>query len=77
VLRCIIRNDARIWLVKCAKPLGTISNNLVELEALKEGLKLSLKKGIQSLYIEGDTQIVLNALRKRTTSSWILNSKLE
>ena len=29
------------------------------------------------MIIEGDSQIVLNALRKRSTPNWVLNSKLE
>lgn len=59
------------------KPIEKASNNIAKLEALKEGLKLSLKHGIQKLIIEGDSQIILNALRKLSTPNWCINSKLE
>ena len=54
-----------------------MSNNLTEIEALIKGLNLSRELGINKLVIEGDSQIILNALRKRKTPNWTLNSKLE
>ena len=44
-------------LIKCVKPLGLMSNNLVELEALIEGLKLSQDIRIKKLIIQGESQI--------------------
>ena len=40
------------------------TKNMAEQEALKEGLKLSLELQIKKLIIKGDSQIILNALRK-------------
>lgn len=63
------------WIMKRAKPLGIATNNVVELEALHEGLKLSIKLKINRIIIEGDSQIILNTLRKRKTPNWVLNLK--
>ena len=50
---------------------------MAELEAAEEGINLSIKLNIKKLIIEGDSQIIINALRKGHTPNWMLNSKLE
>lgn len=50
---------------------------MVELKALEEGLKPCRSLGLSKVYIEGDSQIVLNAIRNRVTPNCVLNSKLE
>ena len=52
------------------------SNNLVELEALKIGMLLCIEVGVSKVIIEGDSQIILNTIRKHSTPNWILNSRL-
>ena len=52
------------------------SNNMAELEALEVGLYLCIEVGISKVVIEGDSQNILNAIRKCSTPNWILNSKL-
>ena len=54
-----------------------MSNNLAQLEALIEDLRLNQDIKIKKLIIEGDSQIILNVLGKRETPNWILISKLE
>ena len=66
-LGCIVRSENGDWILKWAKPLGNVTNNIAELEALKEGLKLRIKKNVKKLIIEGDSQIILNAIRKWQT----------
>lgn len=66
-LGCVIHNDNQEWIAKCAKFLGKVTNNVVEMEALVEGPKLSLALDIRKLVIEGDSQIILNTIRKRGT----------
>ena len=73
----IVRSENGYLLLKWAKPLGNVTNNIAELEALKEGLKLSIKINIRKLIIEGDSQVNLNAIRKWQTLNWILNAKLK
>ena len=46
-------------------------------EALEKGLQLCLKLRICKIHIEGDSQIVLNAIRLKKTPNWLLNSKLQ
>ena len=74
---CIINDSDGTWIVKRAKPIPPTSNNLAELEAVSEGIKLCIKLGLSKIVIEGDSQIVINALRRRSTPNWVLNSKLE
>ena len=74
---CIIRDEYGNRLVERSKPLAKVTNNMAELEAVKEGINLSIKLKIKKLMIEGDSQIIINALRKGVTPNWVLNSKLE
>ena len=53
------------------------SNNVAELEALYHGLQLCLKLYLSKVIIKGDSQIVLNSIRKCSTPNWVLNSQLE
>ena len=61
---CIINDDSGKWVAKLASPLPPTSNNLAELEALDRGLQLCSSLGLSKVVIEGDSQIVLNAVRK-------------
>lgn len=74
---CIINDESGKWLAKLAKPINPTTNNLAEFAALEEGLQVCHYLGISNLIIEGDSQIILNALRKRDTPNWILNSRLK
>lgn len=74
---CIVKLENGDWIIKRAKHMGIIMNNIVELEALREGLKLTLNNNITKLIIEGDSQIILNAIRKHQTPNWVMNAKLE
>ena len=73
----IINNDKGEWIAKKAFSIFPTSNNLVELKALEEGLKICSDLGLSKIVIEGDSQIILNAIRKKTTPNWVLNSRLE
>ena len=64
-------------IAKKAKFISPTSNNLAELEALEEGLKLCQFLGLSKIISEGNSQIVLNAIRNRGTLNWVLNSMLE
>ena len=51
------------------------SNNLAELEALKMGMLLFYEVGVAKVVIKGDSQIILNIIRKCSTPNWTLNSR--
>jgi ribonuclease HI len=73
---CIINDDSGNWIAKKALSIRPTTNNFAELEALEKGLLLCLELGLTKVIIEGDSQIILNAIRKRATPNWALNSKL-
>ena len=60
-----------------SKANQTHINNLAKLEAILEGIKICIKLGLTKIVIEGDSQIFINALCKRSTPNWVLNLKLE
>ena len=74
---CIKWDEYGNRLVERSKPLEKVSNNIVELEAVAEGINLSIKLKIKQLMIKRNSQIINNSLRKRETPNWVLNSKLE
>ena len=74
---CIINDDCGNWVGKLAAPLPPTTNNLAELEAVDRGIQLCISLGVSKVVIEGDSQIVLNALRIRDTPNWTLNAKLK
>ena len=73
---CIIHNEDGLWIAKKALSIHPTSNNLAELEALCQGVKLCHKLNLTKVVIEGDSQIIVNAIRKRSTPNWVLNSHL-
>ncbi|KAI4308609.1 hypothetical protein L6164_031665 [Bauhinia variegata] len=60
---CILRDQIGFFQAACAKPLKLCDDFLVaELKALKKGLKLALKEGVDYLEIEGNVEILCNLL---------------
>lgn len=57
--------------------LGQCTNNKAELLSLIEGLNLCKKLKISKLEIEGDSAIIVNAMRTRTMPNWELRSLLD
>ena len=74
---CIINDENGRWVAQLATPLPPLSNNVTELETLERGLQLCFKLGLSRIFIEGDSQVVLNAIRQKKTPNWVLNSKLQ
>ena len=73
---CIVNDDCGKWIGKLASPLPPTTNNLVELVAIDKGLQLCINIRVPKVIIEGDSQIILNALRKQDTPNWILNARI-
>ena len=74
---CIINDDRGQSIAKKEMTISPTSNNLAELRALEEGLKLCHHLSLTKIVIEGNSQIILNVIRNRVTPNWVLNSKLE
>lgn len=76
-IRCIINNNLGHWLAKKAMAIRPTSNNIAEVEALESGLLLCMEVGVTKVVIEGNSQIILNAVRKCSTPNQVINSKLD
>ena len=64
-LGCIINDEDGRWVAKLASPLPSTSNNMEELEALERGVQLFHRLGLSKIFIEGDSQVILNVIRKK------------
>lgn len=60
-----------------ALPCGSSINNMAEMQALDAGINLSMLLNIKKIVIEGDSAIIINALRKGSMPDWKLNASLE
>ena len=76
-IECIINDDSGKRIGKLASPLPPTSNNMAKLEALDKSILFCMNLGITKVIIQGDSQIILNALRNQDTPNWILNSRLK
>lgn len=76
-IECVIHDEDGVWIAKRALSIQPTSNNLAELEALHQGIKLFLKCNLCKVFIEDDSQIIVNAIRKWSTPNWVLNSHLD
>ncbi|GLJ42729.1 hypothetical protein SUGI_0885920 [Cryptomeria japonica] len=56
--------------------MGRATNNEAELRALDEGLNICVEKGLSKIYIEGDSQVVINWVMRSNFCSWKLNNWL-
>ncbi|XP_059067866.1 uncharacterized protein LOC131858594 [Cryptomeria japonica] len=75
--RCIIHSDKEECIGSKAIHLGKVTNNTTEILSLIEGLNMCKELGITKLEIEGDSAIIINAIRKKETPNWKLNGMLE
>ncbi|XP_057817988.2 uncharacterized protein LOC131031006 [Cryptomeria japonica] len=71
-----IHNSKREEIAILASPMGISSNNEAELRALHEAIKLCKILKLGKINIEGDSTIVINALRKGNIPNWKLNAIL-
>jgi ribonuclease HI len=73
----IIRNWKGEIISKFSQPIKPTTNNMAECLAALEGLKICKRLNFPKLIIEGDSQIIINAIRTKKMPNWILNSKIE
>lgn len=72
---CVHKNEGK-EIATISKSIGIETNNWAELYALVQGLSICASLGLRCLEIEGDSAIIINALRKGKIPNWRLNSLL-
>ncbi|XP_059068471.1 uncharacterized protein LOC131858985 [Cryptomeria japonica] len=73
----VIRDQTRAIIEKMTKPIPPDTNNIAEFTALLLGLKDYINHGLKNVSVEGDSKIAINAIRKKKTPNWRLQSLLE
>lgn len=71
-----LHNYEGMEVARMEKLIGIETNNMAELTTLVEGLATCIEKGVVKLAIEGDSTIVINALRKGSMPNWRLDAIL-
>ncbi|GLJ23083.1 hypothetical protein SUGI_0435770 [Cryptomeria japonica] len=78
ILKCRkihISNEADTLIWNVAKS-GIVSNNVAEVTALEEGLNWVIANDHRKVVIEGDSQIILNGVTKKSFTNWRLNERI-
>ncbi|XP_059073381.1 uncharacterized protein LOC131874153 [Cryptomeria japonica] len=61
----------------CYGGLGVATNNEAEILALEKGQRLCIRGKLFPIIIEGDSQIIINAIMKEDTPNWKLRSHVK
>ncbi|XP_059070478.1 uncharacterized protein LOC131860125 [Cryptomeria japonica] len=69
----VARDDSRFIIFKGAQRLPNGTNNEVEVQVAFLETELALNMKVQWLHLEGDSQIVINAIAKGNTPCWKIN----
>ncbi|XP_059073731.1 uncharacterized protein LOC131874396 [Cryptomeria japonica] len=73
----ILRNEDGIILGSIGGNMGVATNNEVETLAMVRGIKFCVDQGYSKVEIEGESQIVINAVIKQKTPNWKLHQYLD
>ncbi|GLJ29202.1 hypothetical protein SUGI_0575960 [Cryptomeria japonica] len=73
----IIRNDEGSILGCIAGNMGIATNNEVEAWAMARGIKLCVEQGYNMVEVEGDSQIIINAVMQQNIPNWKLQQYLD
>lgn len=60
-----------------AKPIPPDTNNIAEFKALQLGLRDCINHGFNNILVEGDSEIAINAIKRKSTPNWRLQGILE
>lgn len=74
---CIVRDNKETVLGSLAVALLEGTNNAAKFQALILGLNLCRELKVGKMVIEGDSSLVINALRSKKILNWKLGDKLE
>ncbi|XP_059078115.1 uncharacterized protein LOC131876678 [Cryptomeria japonica] len=73
----VIRDHIGATLGKMAKLIPPDTNNIAEFKALQFGLIYCIKHGLNNILVEGDSEIAINAIKRKTTPNWRLQGILD
>ncbi|XP_059070960.1 uncharacterized protein LOC131862049 [Cryptomeria japonica] len=73
---CIVRKATGDIMGSVSGNMGIASNNEVEAMALARGLRFCVDNGFTSMEVEGDSQIIINAIKNNLTPNWKLRCYL-
>ncbi|XP_057830892.1 uncharacterized protein LOC131041717 [Cryptomeria japonica] len=73
----VIKYHTGAILGKMAKPIPPDKNNIAELKALQFGLIECIKHGLNNILVEGDSEIAINAIKRKKTPNWRLQGILD
>ena len=73
----LIRDDNGVWVTGFARRIGNTNSYMAELWALRDGLQLCLQMNAQSVFIELDAKVIVDALNSPTSSNSFISSILE
>ncbi|GLJ48133.1 hypothetical protein SUGI_1016350 [Cryptomeria japonica] len=61
----VIRDEKGSFIGAICGQAGVVSNNIVEIIALEEGLKWAITNRLTKVVIEGDSKVVLNGITNK------------
>lgn len=70
----VIRDHSGEIIGKMAKPIPPHTNNIAKFKALQLGLMDCINHGLRNILVEGDSEIAINAIRKKKTPNWRLQA---
>ncbi|XP_059064665.1 uncharacterized protein LOC131856762 [Cryptomeria japonica] len=73
----LIRDQSRAIIGKMAKLIPPDTNNIAEFTALQLCLIDCIDHSLKNVSVEGDSEIAVNAIRKKKTPNWRLQAILE
>ncbi|XP_059064904.1 uncharacterized protein LOC131856954 [Cryptomeria japonica] len=73
----VIRDQTGAIIRKMVKPIPPDTNNIADFTALLLGLKDCINHDIKNVSVEGDSEIAVNAIRKKIIPNWRLQALLE
>lgn len=68
--RCIIHNDEGRFIHEIYDEIEISTNNEAKATTLERGIKLCVNRGICSIDIEGDSQVIINVVKNGQSLNW-------
>ncbi|GLJ49221.1 hypothetical protein SUGI_1039330 [Cryptomeria japonica] len=72
----VVRDEDSSFVGAICGKSGIVSNNVAEITTLEEGLNWVIANNHLKVVIEGDSQIILNGVTKKSYTNWRLNEQI-